>query len=195
MKQISECIESGNLKLAREGIEAMEARLAEEASPRLHEALKAQISSLKREYSSRFKIDIPSTVKSQEAQSQTIEINIKNEFSGSSGKCVLGNRENEQIPPLHHSYVDIVNCKKIHADMIDCNETVFAKGVCDSTIHVRTRHLRLLDCTDLHLKVHSCSGVYMQNCRNITIEVILCEQPSVFDFDSPVNSQNYQLLH
>jgi len=197
MLSISEEIESGDLKLARKRIEEMEARLAEEASPKLHEALKTQISSLKREYSAKVSAgnnDIPETARRQGALPREIDINIRNEFGGNEVKYVLADVENEHIAPLQHTDVDVVNCKRIQVDMIDCEETVFIKNVSESEIHVKTKYLRLLGCTELHLKIHSYTAVYMQSSKAIRIEAIGCSQPCVFDFDSPVNSQNYQLI-
>lgn len=193
MKKIKDYIESGNLDLAREMIESLEIKLTEEPSPRMHEILKSQILDLKKLYSSKLKLSF-CNVKCAE-QANQLKLSTKNKFGGAYGKLVLDGINHKHFVNMQCKSIDLTDCDGVTAAMIECEETVFLKNVRNSTITLKTKHLRLSNCRNLYLYVFSHSGVFMLDSTNIKIEPISDCELKVFDFNSPVDSKNFQILN
>lgn len=191
MNRIIEDINSGNLASAKEEIEKLETRLGQEASSRNREKLKAEIANLKKMYSAKLEIAIPSTVETRPAP---LGIDIKFIFNSTDEKYIIERATNHHIPSICYKHVDISECTEIETELIECEETIFLKSVSKSRIHVKTKYLRLVGCSDLYMKVDSALGIYLQNSSNITFKLPSGSRIQIFDFDCPVKSQNYRVI-
>lgn len=190
MEKIKELIHNGDLENAKIMIEALEAKLINEGSSRIYETIKTQVSTLKKLYASKIEAVSLSNVKNIDIK----YYNIKNEFDGNIDKPMLKGLINTDLTEFKCKSIDITGCNNIKIEMIDCEDTVFLNNTAGSTITVKSKYIRLNKCNNLHLKILSFCGVFLQDSKDIKIESVSGFDLKIFDFSSPMNSKNYQII-
>ncbi|KAM0680988.1 hypothetical protein GINT2_000771 [Glugoides intestinalis] len=189
MKRIEEQVKNDDLDSAREAIEALELKLAEEPSQRLQEMLKTQITKLKQIYSERLDMRLEKT---EEIKENKFFVEIK--FDGSEKKRVLRGLKQVFISSLQCVDLEIVDCDLIETGIIECTGTIFLRNVKNATIRSKSMQCRVFGCKNILLECFSETGIFIQESADVRIRQTTDCKVKVYDFSSPFENSNYEIL-
>lgn len=189
MKRIEEQIKNDDLDSAREAIEALERKLAQESSQRLQEVTKTQINKLKKMYSERLEIRLDKTIRKQE---NMLSVEIK--FDGSAKKHVIRDLREIFIPSQKCVDFEILSCEFIETGILECTGTIFIRNVKNATVRSKSRQCRVFGCENILLECFSETGIFLEESKDVRIKQGADCKMNVYDFSSPFEKKNYEII-
>lgn len=196
MENILELLRSGNFEDAKAQISAMEQRLAEEPSVRARLALQGQVSKLKEAYHNSAPRDTPHFTT---APRNSAELALP-AISDDCKKVHYSNLSSSKIAKIALEEVKIENCRSIQTECITCKGSAVLINVRDSEVQVSAQQIRLINCTNIVLRAHSGTGIFLQDSTGISIAALpdandaQNRYKTVKDFSCPFKSQNYSFI-
>ncbi|KAI5168537.1 hypothetical protein PAEPH01_0218 [Pancytospora epiphaga] len=88
----------------------------------------------------------------------------------------------------------VVDCNSINVEGAIIRNSLLLMNVNNSEISANAGQVRLTNCRNVLLKVEAITGIFLQNSKDIRISIGSKGIPKVYDFNSPINSENYVLI-
>lgn len=193
MNQIKNLINDNQLEKAKKEIQILEQRLSEESSKNRQCSLRREIDDLKRLYFEKTKIELTLT-----RERSITKLEYCQKVEGNKNKFIIENEKDTYIKGGSYIEAKFNGCNRIQTEVISCTGSVLITNDNDSKISCKGSQIRLINCSNTNIRIYTETGVYLQDCKNITIEPLgIVDEKNkykeVYDFTDPL-SKNYMIV-